>query len=856
MNGTHADITERKRTEAVMAARSRLLRMAISHCLTELLQATLDEAETLTGSQVGFYHFVGPDQVTLSLQAWSTNTVQHKCKAEGYKLHYPVNEAGVWVDCIHERRPVVHNDYASLPHRKGMPEGHVQVIRELVVPVMRGDAIVAVLGVGNKPADYDERNIETVASLADFAWDIAEIKRKEEALRASEEKFRGIFENVQELFYEATTDGLILEASPSIEKITKGQYRREDILGKSMFDFYANSEEQEAFLKLLRERGSVTDYEFMLKNRDGSMVPCSISAKTHCDGHGKPVKIIGSLRDVTERKRAEEILAFLAQTSNGTTDEPFFKVLARYLAQSLGMDFVCIDRLEGGGLTARTVAVWCDGQFEDNVTYALKDTPCGDVVGKTVCCFPASVCQFFPRDTVLENLRAESYVGVTLWSHTGQPIGLIAVIARKPLIDRSLAETTLKLVAVRAAGELERQDAEKSLRESEHLLKEAQNIARLGSYVLNIPAGLWKSSDELDKLFGIDEANGRTVEDWKAIIHPEDRATMSDYLMNEVIGKGKSFDKEYRIIRHENQAERWVHGLGKLEFDAKGCPQTMHGTIQDITERKQAEEEKSKLEAQFQQVQKMESVGRLAGGVAHDFNNMLHVILGNVYLALEEIPQWSAARESLEEIGNCAQRSAELTRQLLAFARKQVIIPKVLDINENVEGLLKLLRRLIGENIHLVWIPAADLGPVKLDPSQIDQILTNLCVNARDAIGGAGKITIETANALFDEAYCAKNTGFVPGEYLRLSVSDDGCGMDTETLAQIFEPFFTTKALGRGTGLGLSTVYGIVKQNNGFIHVDSKPGKGTTFNIYLPRQAAQAAPTQVEIAEELPKSSG
>ena len=200
----------------------------------------------------------------------------------------------------------------------------------------------------------------------------------------------------------------------------------------------------------------------------------------------------------------------------------------------------------------------------------------------------------------------------------------------------------------------------------------------------------------------------------------------------------------------------------------------------------------------------------------------------------------SGSLPSLQEIRKAAQRSADLTRQLLAFARRQTIAPKVLDLNETVEGMLKMLRRLIGEDIDLAWLPAADLWPVKMDPAQIDQILANLCVNARDAIGGVGKLTIETGNAVFDEAYCADHPGFVPGEYVRLAVSDNGCGMDKETLAQIFEPFFTTKGVGEGTGLGLATVYGIVKQNDGFINVYSEPGQGTTFTIYLPRHAGQA----------------
>jgi two-component system, cell cycle sensor histidine kinase and response regulator CckA len=250
--------------------------------------------------------------------------------------------------------------------------------------------------------------------------------------------------------------------------------------------------------------------------------------------------------------------------------------------------------------------------------------------------------------------------------------------------------------------------------------------------------------------------------------------------------------------------------------------------VEDITER-------LSLEARFQQAQKMESVGRLAGGVAHDFNNMLGVIIGHTELVLRQVDSTQPFFSNLQEVRKAAQRSADLTRQLLAFARKQTIAPKVLDLNETVESMLKMLRHLIGEDINLAWLPSKNLWPVNMDPSQIDQILANLCVNARDAIAGVGKVTIETGTSVFDEVYCANHAECVPGEYMLLSVSDDGCGMNKEILDKLFEPFFTTKELGKGTGLGLATVYGIVKQNNGFINVSSEPGKGTTFTICLPR---------------------
>jgi two-component system, cell cycle sensor histidine kinase and response regulator CckA len=263
--------------------------------------------------------------------------------------------------------------------------------------------------------------------------------------------------------------------------------------------------------------------------------------------------------------------------------------------------------------------------------------------------------------------------------------------------------------------------------------------------------------------------------------------------------------------------------------------------IRDVTEHR-------KLEAQFIQAQKMESVGRLAGGVAHDFNNMLSVIVGYSEMALAKLDPLDPIHEDLQEIYEAGVRSTDITRQLLAFARKQTIAPVALDLNEAVKGMLKMLHRLIGEDIDLAWLPKNSPLPVMMDPSQVDQLLANLCVNARDAIHGVGRVTIETEEVVFDEAYCADHHGFVPGEYVLLAVSDDGCGMGPDTLAKIFEPFFTTKAVGRGTGLGLATVYGIVKQNNGFINVYSEPGKGTTIKIYLARQTD----AQVKVLSDSP----
>jgi len=296
------------------------------------------------------------------------------------------------------------------------------------------------------------------------------------------------------------------------------------------------------------------------------------------------------------------------------------------------------------------------------------------------------------------------------------------------------------------------------------------------------------------------------------------------------------------------ETKSWLEARSYPVLDENGEVKYLIEHIRNITERK-------KLEVQLFQSQKMESVGRLAGGIAHDFNNMLGVILGYSDFALESLSPSESAYGDIIEIKKAANHSAELTKQLLAFARKQTISPVLLDLNDSIESMLKMLKRLIGEDIDLAWIPGKDIWKIEMDLSQLNQILVNLCVNARDAISGTGKLTIETGVAVFDEEYCNEHYGFVPGEYAKLIVSDDGCGISKEALDSIFEPFYTTKTSSKGTGLGLATVYGIVRQNEGFINVYSEPEKGSSFRIYLKKSdnAKPVDPQNGEVRDILAK---
>ncbi len=395
------------------------------------------------------------------------------------------------------------------------------------------------------------------------------------------------------------------------------------------------------------------------------------------------------------------------------------------------------------------------------------------------------------------------------------------------------------------------------LQESEEELLRSQNFSQsilettanlIYIYAIQENRNIYSNPCMLQILgYSPEEVRDQGEELFANILHPEDFTSVGEHHRRLASAPDHQvLEVEYRMKHAKGQ---WITLRSRDKVfvrDELGMVREIIGTAEDITARKQAEAEQDKLEKQLIQSQKMEAVGRLAGGVAHDFNNMLGVILGHAELALIKMSPEQPLFDGLQEIRKAAERSAELTRQLLAFARKQTIMPRVLDLNETVDGMLKMLGRLIGEDIDLVWLPGENLAPLEMDPSQIDQVLANLCVNARHAIAGTGRIIIETENVCLDGKYCADHSGFVPGDYVALFVSDTGCGMNKETQEVIFEPFFTTMKTGEGTGLGLATVYGIVKQNSGFIEVASEPGQGTTFSIFLPAHAGSCAQLRTE----------
>jgi PAS domain S-box-containing protein len=377
----------------------------------------------------------------------------------------------------------------------------------------------------------------------------------------------------------------------------------------------------------------------------------------------------------------------------------------------------------------------------------------------------------------------------------------------------------------------ERVRLERALREAARRLDDISSASPAVLYTLDVQADdtlvpTWVSRNVTAVLgYSVDEALAANW--WADHLHPDDRANALA-LVPELLTRG-SLTHEYRFRRKDDTVV-WIRDELRLARDTTGRPDHVVGTWLDITDRR-------RLEDQFLQAQKMDSVGRLAGGVAHDFNNLLAVITATVDLALPGLRPGDPLAADLTDIQQAARRGAALTQQLLAFSRRQVFQPAVVNCSELIQEVAPMLRRLLGEDIRLATVAGADLGNVRVDPGQLTQVVMNLVVNSRDAMPNGGVLTIETANVELDDAYVRQHLGATPGSYVMLVVTDTGVGMDAATRQRVFEPFFTTKGPGRGTGLGLATVYGIVKQSGGNVWVYSEPGVGTTFKIYLPRVA-------------------
>jgi PAS domain S-box-containing protein len=699
--------------------------------------------------------------------------------------------------------------------------------------------------------------------------DITERKRAEDALRESEMRFRTIFEltGVGMAQVESHTGRFVRINNKFCDIVG---YSPEEMLCRDYMSLTHPDDLEPCLIELARltagEVGCVT-MEKRYIHRNGTIMWVNITVSAM--GEEREFHV-GVVQDITERKRVEEALQQSKAQISHLNDvlrtirdvgslihrakDPIelLNAVCDSLVQTLGYVMVWIGKHDAGSELLLPVAHSGGGMdFLQSAPITLDDSPTGQGPAGTAIRERRAVIfgdiatdpRFAPwKDPVMAH-GAASIASVPL-IHEERLFGVLTVKADRPhAFDEEEVRLLCKLAADLAfmLQNMENEDArkrtEEALRASEEKFRltfltspDSINLNRLhdGMY-LDINEGFTTITG-----YTREEAIGKTSLGLNVWDDPKDRQRMVATLERE--GFVQNMQAKFR-----GKDGRFIIGLMSarvLRIDGEDVILTI---TRDITERERIMEEKGKLEAQLFQAQKMESVGRLAGGVAHDFNNMLGVIIGRAEMALREAVPSDKLHHNLKEIYKAGLRSADLVRQLLAFARKQTAVPQVLDLNGTISGMLKMLKGLIGEDIDLLLLPKLDLWKVKIDPSQVDQILANLVVNARDALTGAGAITVRTENVVVDDSARAETPGLIPGQYVLLTVSDTGAGMSQEVREQIFEPFFTTKEPGKGTGLGLSTVYGIVKQNGGFIYVDSQPGKGTTLKIYLPRFESEPA---------------
>jgi PAS domain S-box-containing protein len=479
----------------------------------------------------------------------------------------------------------------------------------------------------------------------------------------------------------------------------------------------------------------------------------------------------------------------------------------------------------------------------------IFDTSRGELTGKTARSGPQIVREdgtLLPLDAYPARITArtgepQSNVVIGAGTHDGDRRWLSVNTAPLRHADGSLAGVVASFFDITSHKAIEQ-----ALRKSEARLMRALEGAGDGFWDIDIVGPDDYFSDRALEIFGFAREEWSTAV-YRSAIHPEDRDRVLALQQAHIADDRGPYEAEYRFTRKDG-AVIWIRDRGRVaERDAAGRATRVAGSVADVTEQR-------RLEEQLRQAQKMESIGRLAGGIAHDFNNLLTVILG--YARMLEERLGPEDRADLEQVIQAGEKAADLTKQILAFSRKQVLAPVDLDLNTLVGKVLAMIGRMIGETIDVDFIPGRDLGNIFADPTQIEQVLMNLCINARDAMPGGGRITIETENVLIDGNFIKTHPWAKRGRYVLLSVSDTGHGIPSEDLGQIFEPFYTTKAAGRGTGLGLSTVYGIVKQHDGSITVDSEVGRGTTFEIYLPirvRQASSDPDTLLRKIREVPE---
>jgi two-component system cell cycle sensor histidine kinase/response regulator CckA len=673
-----------------------------------------------------------------------------------------------------------------------MKAGEVLQAKDVERQLVEANEIIAALLSGQIDAVVDSKTQSPVL-----------LSKAQDALRASEERYRRIVETANEGIATTDTEGTLTFVNGRLSEMLG--YAAGELLGKRSSHLERDAARANTAARVERSRqGSSEEIELALMRKDGSEVWTLLKTSPIRDTDGTYLGTLAMITDRTLHKQAEEARRLALEAMR--TSEAEFRLLAEAMPQ-----IVWITRPDGAH-------VYFNRRWMDYTGLTLEES-LGDGWTKP----------FHPDDKPL---------AWQAWQNATATGGTYSVECRLQAADATYRWWLIRGVPVKSgSGNILKwfgtctdidalKQGEARLRDSEGLLRIAGRAARLGGWSVSLPdlRVIW--SDEVCAIHEVPPGTTPSVAQAMAAYAPEFREAIHEKF-EACVRNGTPYDIELQILTATDRRV-WVRTIGHAERSSSGAVTSLRGAFQDIDDRR-------KLQEQFRQAQKMEAVGRLAAGVAHDFNNLLSVVLCFSELAIEGLKPGDPLRADIEEIRKAGNRATALTHQLLAFSRQQVLEPRVVDLNDIVGAMKPMLSRLLGEDIDLTVLSPRPVGRVLADPSQVEQVVMNFAVNARDAMPNGGMLTIETSNVTLDEAYVGRPAEVPPGRFVMLAVTDSGMGMTEATRARLFEPFFTTKEKGKGTGLGLATVFGIVQQSGGYVSVYSELGLGTTFKVYLPR---------------------
>ena len=845
------DITERMQAEQILSTRLRLAEYSQFHSRGELQQKLLDELELLTDSNIGFFHVIDPDQVTLTLQSWSTNTLAHMCSAESTGQHYGIDKAGVWVDCVRQRKPVIHNDYYSLPHRKGLPEGHAPVMRQLVVPVFRNEMIVAIVGIGNKRSDYTEKDVEVVSLLADLAWDITEHKGAEERLY----KLSQAVKQSPVIVYITNLDGIIEYANPKATEVSG--YSNNELVGRNPRIFSSGEKPKEEYKTLWKAISSGQEWkgEFHNRKKTGGLYWVAASISPVFNSVGEVTHYLAVEEDITERKNSEKEIHELNLTlelriaertlqlaeSNAKLEKENAERLktSRALQESLDRLNKIADRLPG-------------------VVYQYRLKPDGSA------CFPYAsegiydifrVCPadvehdasiIFSRlhpddiDSVVASIQ-ESAKEMSLWRHEYRvryDDGNVRWLLGNAMPQHEADDSVLWYGFI--TDITEQKLAEEELKQVSSRLALATRAAGVGVWDYTIASNTLIWDDQMYALYGLAKENfSGAYEAWKSGLHPDD-AERGDREIQMAIRGEKDFDTQFRVV-WPNGTVRNIRAVAVVHFDTLGKPEHMLGTNWDITAQKQTEEEirKAKSEAEKANLAKSEFLSRMS----HELRTPMNSILG--YAQLMQMGELTPNQpKSLNRILSSGKHLLNLIDEVLDISHiesgKFSLLPEPVQLKSVIMEVMDTVQVIASARqlkLELENSPGNELI-VASDRKRLKQVLINLLNNAVKFNRQGGSVLVKTELLPPDDAGIS---------FARISVTDTGLGILPGDIPKLFVPFgriVAEQSQTEGTGLGLAIIKKIMEAMEGHVGVESQAGEGSTFWIDLPMPEKQLRLTE------------